>query len=119
MTDKGIEKVREEIAAEIQFLFQCKRPPSWSNGVKDMRLEQADSIILKLQQAGWKPPEEIEKMFNPDYLNVKNMESAIRADQNKKIGKWLKKNYKEKDSVSLELFIRDLQKGEFSDWKLV
>ena len=115
MTDKGIEKVREEIAAEIQFLFQCKRPPSWSNGVKDMRLEQADSIILKLQQAGWKPPEEIEKMFNPDYLNVKNMESAIRADQNKKIGDWLESESLYETSsgylVSNEI-IAKLQKGD-------
>ena len=43
-----VQELKEQIAVEIQFLFQGKRPPSWSDGVKDMRLEQADSILSLL-----------------------------------------------------------------------
>jgi len=43
MTDKGIEKVREEIAIEVRIHEIQGRTYT----------ETADSIILKLQQAGW------------------------------------------------------------------
>ena len=47
MTDKGIEKVREKIAIEVRIHEIQGRTYT----------ETADSIILKLQQAGWKPPD--------------------------------------------------------------
>ena len=37
--------IREDIAVELQFMQQGKRPPSWSQGMKDKRLEEADQII--------------------------------------------------------------------------
>lgn len=43
MTD--LEQKREEVAAEIQFLFQGRRPVEWSQDMKDLRLKQADSIL--------------------------------------------------------------------------
>ena len=47
MTDKGIEKVWEKIAIEVRIHEIQGRTYT----------ETADSIILKLQQAGWKPPD--------------------------------------------------------------
>jgi hypothetical protein len=82
----------------------------------------AESLVMELV-GRFKELERINSVLEQQLiLENKPISEAIkeaRADQNKKIGKWLRKNYKEKDSVSLELFIRDLQKGVFSDWKLV
>jgi hypothetical protein len=49
--DELLRKLKEDVAAEIQYLFQGKRPPTWSDGVKQMRLEQADVILLKCHQS--------------------------------------------------------------------
>lgn len=43
-------KLREKVAVEIQYFFQGERPPSWSQGMKDLRLEQADQIIKLIKE---------------------------------------------------------------------
>ena len=76
--------------------------------------EMCKAQILKLQQLGWKSPEEISKMFNPDYLNVKNMTPIIRAEARqqalKEVGEWLEGFYSEK--VLLISAITMLKQGE-------
>ena len=81
------EKVRETLALErwIELTGEIQGDWTWEQAKTNAPMstksvqQERDWWILKLQQAGWKSPDEISKMFNPDYQNVKNMTPIIRA----------------------------------------
>jgi hypothetical protein len=93
------EKVRDLLLTDAEMpKLDC-----FLDNASEIVSKWADKIlkaqILKLQQAGWKSPDEISKMFNPDYLNIKNMTPLIQAEARQqafeefafKVNEWLDK----------------------------
>ena len=60
-------EAEEKLRKQIGDLFY-KRPPavSWFE-----IMDKTAKILALVKEAGWKSPEEIDRMFNPDYLDFK------------------------------------------------
>ena len=60
------EKLKEQVANLFRIAREEGSIRKWADGQTD-----ADEVQDFYKEAGWKSPDEIDRMFNPDYLDFK------------------------------------------------